>query len=220
MYGSESALLEQFYNNDRVDFWCIYNSKVPLEAKNKLSFKDISSLESYLLDTDISKKYQNIVFIGAAAEVSHKLFLNETGEKLEQILQTNISNYIYLSKLLLPLMLKIKSGQFIFLSSFSANLKNRGTSLYSASKAFTETFFECIGKEYGKFGVRAVNIQLGCFDGAMFNELDGDKRAAYLSKISMGRIGDSKDIKRIIDDILQNEYLTGVTIRYDGGLNF
>ena len=70
-------------------------------------------------------------------------------------------NYVSYCHLILKYMLKIKSGHFIYLSSFRSSNTTRGTSIYSSSKAFGEKFFEVLGKENGAFGVYATSIRMG-----------------------------------------------------------
>ena len=41
-------------------------------------------------------------------------------------------------------MMKLRSGNLIYLSSFRSKVSSRGISLYAASKAFGEMFFETI----------------------------------------------------------------------------
>ena len=69
-------------------------------------------------------------------------------------------------------MCKINNGCFIYLSSFRSQKPTKGTILYSASKAFGETFFKGIGIEYGRFNITSHLIRMGAFEGKMLFNLN------------------------------------------------
>ena len=71
----------------------------------------------------------------------------KSSETINQMLCTNINNYVDFTHYLLPFMIKIRSGNFIFLSSFRAIATTKGASLYSASKSLLEKpFFKLLVK--------------------------------------------------------------------------
>ena len=117
-------------------------------------------------------------------------------------------------------MKKIKSGQFIYLSSFRSLHTARGISLYSASKAFGEKFFEVIGKENGAFGVFSCSIRMGYFDGRMTNVMGDEKIASFKLSIGNRRLGNEKDLINCIKYILDNPYTNGGAIDLSGGISF
>ena len=107
--------------------------------------------------------------------------------------ETNILNYLKCVQIILPKILKIKSGNFIYLSSFRSRVSSRGISLYAASKAFGEMFFETIGKEYGALGIYSSSIRMGYFDGRMTNDLDEDKVKSIKLNAGNRRLGKGTD---------------------------
>ena len=52
------------------------------------------------------KKISKIVFLGSASIMENNLFVSTDNELVEKIIQTNIKNYLKLTKLLLPYMIK------------------------------------------------------------------------------------------------------------------
>ena len=118
------------------------------------------------------------------------------------------------------MMIKMKKGTFIFLSSFRAKAPTRGTSIYSASKIFVETFLSTIGKEYGALGINTVSIRLGAFDGKMFYEMGEEKKAQIMQAIGNRRLGSPNDLQNVIRFIVENNYLNGGIIDLDGGLSY
>ena len=138
--------------------------------------------------------------------------------KLKNMIETNIANYVEYSHFLLPYMLKLQAGQFIYLSSFRAVHTSKGTSLYSASKAFGEKFFEILGKEYGSKGVFSTSIRMGYFDGKMLSDLDEKISNELIYNIANRKLGSSEDLNKTIEYVIQNNYTNASIIELTGGI--
>lgn len=164
-------------------------------------------------------KIKKIIFIGAAFLSQKSLFINTTDEEISSLIEVNITNYIAYTNFLLPHMLKLKNGCFIYLSSFRSNVTSRGISLYASSKAFGEKFFEVIGKEYGSFGVFSSSIRMGYFDGRMTTELDKEKIKNIRLNAGNRKLGTPSDLTNTINYILENPYTNGGVIDLTGGIN-
>ena len=188
VYGSETSVLSELYDRPDSKFLCIYNRRVPASSPNKVLFNSVSKFVDEFKQMDC-REFKRIVFVGAAAKITNALFVNQDLEQIAQLIETNVENYLKLANAILPTMLEVGCGRFIFLSSFRSSATCAGTSVYSASKAFGEKFFETIGKEYGSLGVTANNIRLGCFDGEMFRNLDKKIQTEFMRKIGNRRLG-------------------------------
>jgi 3-oxoacyl-[acyl-carrier protein] reductase len=116
-------------------------------------------------------------------------------------------------------MLKIKSGNLIYLSSFRSKVSSRGISLYASSKAFGEMFFETIGKEYGPLGIYSSTIRMGYFDGRMTTELDEKKLRGIKLNSGNRRLGQPEDLINAINYIIDNDYTNGGVLDLTGGIN-
>lgn len=114
------------------------------------------------------------VFLGAAFKSQTSLMVGTSEEEIAQLAKTNIENYISLTSSLLPQMLSIRNGIFIYLSSFRSEVYTKGAALYSATKAFGEAYFAALGDEYGKAGVRSSSIRMGYFEGRMVTSMDAE----------------------------------------------
>lgn len=219
VYGSETSLLADLYNRPDTIFLRFYNnSKLPPNENSYFvnSFEQCESeLDRLLADFDISR----IVFIGAGFLTQTKLYFQATDAEIEQQVETNITNYLKFSSLLLPRMIQKKAGHFIYMSSFRSNTTCRGVSLYAASKSFGETFFEVLGKENGRFGVLSTSIRMGYFDGRMTHELPEERQKAIKASTGVGRLGSPEDLLSTIDYILNNKYTNGGVVDLTGGIN-
>ena len=220
IYGSESKLLKKLYEKKNVFFFRIYNNRQPTPKENAVdvdSFPKFEKKFKKFMQTNTPKK---IIFIGAAFLVQNELFVKEKKNHIALMLDTNIKTYLEYTHFLLPFMIKIKSGNFIFLSSFRTQATTRGVSVYAASKSFCETFFQIIGKEYGSIGVFSNSIRLGAFDGRMLNVLDSQKKMELKRTIGNRRFGTTEDLLKAIEFIIDSKYSNGGILDLTGGMSY
>lgn len=220
VFGSETKLLKKLFFKENVSFIRIYNNRIPSKLSNSI---DVNSFENFKLEFENilkKNKQKRIIFVGAAFLVQNNLLIMEKQNDLDNMIETNISSYVKYARYLIPFMLKIKSGQFIFLSSFRAVTTARGISVYSASKAFCEKFFETIGIEYGSHGIYSTSIRLGCMEGRMIDVIKDDYKENLLKNVGAKRLGTSDDVVNTIDFILANNYVSGGVIDLTSGISF
>lgn len=79
---------------------------------------------------------------------------------LLQVIQTNISGLVSLTRLLLPGLIERK-GAIVNLSSVAANYPYRGGAVYGGSKAFVREFSLCLRADLHGTGVRVTSIEPG-----------------------------------------------------------
>ncbi|ORX76773.1 NAD(P)-binding protein [Anaeromyces robustus] len=91
-------------------------------------------------------------------------------------------------------------------------------SAYKISKNFVNWYSEQMALKYGKNGIRVVSISPGTFSTPMC-KIEGKNSEAYAKMGALGRVGDPKEIAKMMKFIVSDEcsYLTGVDILYDGG---
>jgi len=220
IFGSQSRLLEMLLDRGDTHFLRIFNKNVPPPREN---CTDVNSEDAFIDAVENMGKadaYQKIIFIGAAFKTQTSLFVHEKFENVLESIDTNIVQYVRYANLLLPHMIKKKNGTFIYLSSFRSQETSRGVSLYAASKAFGEKFFEVLGKEYGRMGITSTSIRMGYFEGRMTDFIDEDKKKKLTLSIGTGRLGSSTDLVRAIEFVISNPYANGGCIDLTGGINF
>ena len=220
IYGSESKLLQKIYEKKNVLFIRIYRNRIPIPMDNALDVNSFDTFRDEFKKLLKINKFKRIVFVGAAFLVQNKLFVREKKLDLDLMLDTNIKGYVDYTHFLLPFMIKIKSGNFIFLSSFRSQATTRGVSIYAASKSFCETFFQVIGKEYGSLGVFSNSIRLGCFDGRMFDIVEDKKKINLTSAIGNRRLGTSEDLMKAIEFIIDSNYSNGGILDLTAGISY
>jgi 3-oxoacyl-[acyl-carrier protein] reductase len=221
VYGSETRLLAGLFERP-CRFIRIYNRTTPAPRINCRDIAGIDDLDAALAAerAQAGGGALKIAFVGAAFRTQTKLFLAETLEDIELAVEVNILTYLRLVKTLLPHMVEARYGVFVYLSSFRATTTAKGVSVYAASKAFGERFFEVIGKEYGRLNICAVSIRMGYFDGRMTDIFDEDQVRNIARTISKQRFGGAGDLIPAIEFAISNPYLTSGVIDLTGGINF
>lgn len=223
IYGSESNILKDYYlENHESLIIRLYNNRVPDPKDNCIDI-NFSKKNFDILNKEITKIYpklSQITFLGVAFASDNNLLMLSKDKEISNLIQINIENYIFLSKFLLDFMIKLNAGKFIYLSSFRSINPTRGTAIYSASKAFGESYFKTIGMEYGKFNISSHIIRMGYFDGRLLDNLSSKKKEEILKKISKGRLGNSRDLASLIRCLENNDYTNSGVIELNGGLDF
>jgi len=220
VFGSETKLLKKLFSRRDTFFIRIFNTTHPSPQNNCVDVNSFDLFEEKFIKLQKKILPKKIIFLGAAFITQNKLFFQEREEDIHKSLLVNIHSYTKYVHFLLPHMIKIRSGQFIYLSSFRSSNTCRGVSLYSASKAFGEKFFEVIGKENAAFGVYSASIKMGYFDGRMTNIMGEEKIKQFKLSIGNRSLGSSEDLLKSIEYIIQNKYTNGGTIDLTGGISF
>lgn len=219
IYGSESSILKNIYNNKSF-FIRIYNKSIPEVKKNciDIPIKKIQliklEIKNIILKHDISK----LIFIGSGFYSENKIFASLTEKEINISNETNIINYQnILQQIIKNVPIKLEKI-LIYLSSFRSGVPTNGTTLYSASKAYGEILFKSIAYEYSRFNLRTFSIRMGFFEGRMKNAFNEVEINNIKKNISQKRFGNSEELIDTIDFIIKNKYLSGGVIEINGGL--
>jgi NADP-dependent 3-hydroxy acid dehydrogenase YdfG len=225
IYGSETLLLKPLIKQISCarESFCvrIYNNKIPTKINNffDLKYNNFFTKQFEKTIQKLPKKIEEIIFIGAASIMQQSLFWSEKKDVIDKAIDVNIKNYLFLIHRILKMMMSIKFGRFIYLSSFRSIKPTKGTVIYSSCKAFGETFFKGIGLEYGSFNITTHVIRMGAFDGKMLHELGDDYEDKISKKISLKRPGTAEELCNTINFCINNPYQNSGIIELNGGLN-
>jgi len=99
--------------------------------------------------------------INAAGIASMNLAITTPPSVSQNIIHTNLLGTIYCCQLIVPLMLRNKSGSVINFSTIAVALGLKGESIYAASKAGVEGFTRSFAREVAGFNVNVNCIAPG-----------------------------------------------------------
>jgi 3-oxoacyl-[acyl-carrier protein] reductase len=110
-------------------------------------------------------------------------------------------------------------GVIVNISSVSA-LGNAGQSAYSAAKAGVEALTRVWAKELGPLGIRAVAIAPGFMDTASTHAALSKPRLDDITrKVPLLCLGAPEHVVQAVLLAIECDYLTGTTVRVDGGIS-
>ena len=183
---------------------------------------DLNSSESKeLLWKEIQNKEENIsILVNNAGITRDNIVLRMSDEEWQDIINVNLNGTFYLSKKVLKMMLKLKWGRIINITSTSASIGNRGQSNYSAAKAGVEAFTKSLSREVGKRNITINAIAPGFIDTDMTKQNDGVNVDQLIDEIPLGRFGKPDEVAHLASFLCSDEasYITGQTIHINGGL--
>ena len=166
------------------------------------------------------KEIQISILVNNAGITRDNIVLRMSEDEWEDIMNVNLNGTFYLSKKVLKMMLKLKWGRIINITSTSASIGNRGQSNYSAAKAGVEAFTKSLAREVGKRNITINSIAPGFIDTDMTKQSDGVDSEALIKEIPLGRFGKPDEVAHLASFLCSEEasYITGQTIHINGGL--
>lgn len=189
-------------------------------GSNSESYKfDVSNQAE--VDENIAKiieKYGRIdILVNNAGITRDDLFIRMGEDKWNAVINTNLSSAFYVSKPVVKLMMKQRSGAIVNMSSVVGLYGNPGQANYSAAKAGLVGFTKSLAKELGSRGIRVNAVAPGFIATDMTKDLGNVDE--YMKMIPLKRMGEAVDIAKTVKFLaLDADYITGQAIQVDGGL--
>lgn len=173
------------------------------------------------LVSDVEEKMGQIdILVNNAGLTRDNLFIRMSDEDWQLVLDVNLSAGFKLAKAAVRGMMKRRFGRIIGIASVVGVMGNAGQANYSASKAGMIAMNKCLAQEVGSRGVTVNSIAPGFIRTPMTDVLPDDVKAALLSKIPEGKLGEAQDIANAVAFLASDEaqYITGQTIHVNGGM--
>ena len=159
------------------------------------------------------------VLINNAGKEHTGLFQDMPPEAVLDVLNANLLPVMYPTQLVLPPMIKAKSGVVVNISSIWGVSGASCEAVYSAAKAGVIGFTKSIAKELGPCGIRVNVIACGAFETRMNEHLSVNEKEMFSDNIPLGRFGQAHEVGTLAVFLASNEasYITGQVINLDGG---
>ena len=217
--GYDVAITGRDYNDEAKE--AIEEMKA-LGVMAKFYEGDVSHEESVILIADaIISEYGRVdVLVNNAGITKDNLFMRQSTEDMQAVIAVNLFGTMLMTKAFLKTMMKQRGGHIINMSSIVGIEGNKGQADYAASKAGIIGFTKTIAKEYGKWNICVNAIAPGFIETAMTKQMTDEAKAVVSSKIALGRCGKPSEVAELAYFLGSeaNTYITGETIRIDGGL--
>ena len=197
-----------------------YAQNVQKELINVDIFKaDVSKkAEAVSLINFAIEKYGKIdVLINNAGISQSKLFTDLTDEDWNNIINSNLNSAFFCSREAAKNMIHNKSGLIINISSIWGITGASCEVAYSTSKAALNGFTKALAKELGPSNIRVNAIAPGIINTDMNNYLSNEELESIKEEIPLERIGETIDISKCVEWLIEDNYTTGQSISINGG---
>ena len=193
-----------------------FGTNVKGYVSNAANFTD-----SQRVTEEIIKDFGRIdVLVNNAGITRDTLLMRMTEEQWDTVISVNLKSVFNLTKAILNIMLKQKSGSIINMSSVVGVSGNAGQSNYAASKAGILGFTKSIAKEVGSRNIRCNAIAPGFIITEMTEKLPEEVKKDWINEIPLKRGGTPEDVADtalyLASDL--SSYVSGQTINVCGGM--
>lgn len=165
----------------------------------------------------VMEKFGRIdVLVNNAGITRDNLMLRMNHDDWNAVINTNLTGAFNMTKPIVKIMMKQRSGSIVNMSSIVGVMGNAGQANYSAAKAGLIGFTKSLAKELGSRNIRVNAIAPGFIKTDMTKGLDIDSFAEH---IPLKRLGEAEDIAVTVKFLaVDGKYITGQVIGVDGGL--
>ncbi|EII5412926.1 3-oxoacyl-ACP reductase FabG [Vibrio alginolyticus] len=184
-----------------------------------LNVTDVESIEATL--KTINEEFGVIdILVNNAGITRDNLLMRMKDDEWNDIIDTNLTPIYRMSKAVLRGMMKKRAGRIINVGSVVGTMGNAGQTNYAAAKAGVIGFTKSMAREVASRGVTVNTVAPGFIETDMTKALNDDQRAATLSNVPAGRLGDPREIASAVVFLASPEaaYITGETLHVNGGM--
>lgn len=184
-----------------------------------LNVTDADSVSSVLKATN-DEFGAPAVLVNNAGITKDNILMRMKEDEWSDVVDTNLNAIYRLSKACLRGMTKARWGRIINISSVVGSMGNAGQSNYAATKAGVEGFSRSLARELGSRNITVNCVAPGFIDTDMTKELADDHKAAMLTQVPLGRLGEADEIAAVVAFLAADTgaYITGETIHVNGGM--
>ncbi|MEO2218536.1 3-oxoacyl-ACP reductase FabG [Chromobacterium vaccinii] len=160
------------------------------------------------------------ILVNNAGITRDGLLMRMKDEDWDAIMDTNLKSVFKTSKAVMRGMMKARSGRIINIASVVGAMGNAGQANYAAAKAGIIGFTKSMAREVGSRNITVNCVAPGFIDTDMTRALPEAQREALVGQISLGRLGDAKDIADAVVFLASDRasYITGQTLHVNGGM--
>ena len=157
------------------------------------------------------------VLVNNAGITRDGLLMRMNSEDFTKVIDVNLVGTFNVTRNVIPLMIKQRSGRIINIASV---VGIAGNTNYAASKAGIIGFTKSLAKEVASRNILINAIAPGFIATDMTKSLSDDVKANINAQIPLKRMGSANDIARVVKFLASDDssYITGQVIHVDGGM--
>jgi len=160
------------------------------------------------------------ILVNNAGITRDQLFMRMSDEDWDQVIAVNLTSTMRLCRGVIRGMMKARWGRIVNISSVVGATGNPGQANYAASKAGMVGMSKAIAAEVASRGITVNCVAPGFITTAMTDKLNDDQKAAILTQVPAGRMGEAEEIAAAVLYLasLEAGYTTGAVLHVNGGM--
>jgi 3-oxoacyl-[acyl-carrier protein] reductase len=169
----------------------------------------------------VAEEFDKIhILVNNAGITRDGLLIRMKDEDWRSVLSTNLDGVFYMSREIIPRMMKKRYGRIVNISSVVGQMGNPGQANYVASKAGVIGFTKSAAREVASRGITVNAVAPGYIATKMTEELNYKAKEQLESMIPLGRVGSSEDIANGVCFLASEKagYITGQVLGINGGM--
>jgi 3-oxoacyl-[acyl-carrier protein] reductase len=159
--------------------------------------------------------------VNNAGSIKAGWLMTTRASSFDDVLRTNLRGAFICTREAMKIMSRRRSGSIVNIGSIAASSAAPGQVSYAASKAGLQALTRSAAVEGARYGVRANCVAPGLLDAGMARIVGAERGAQYLGHIPMGRLGSCQEVAATVGFLASDaaSFITGATVRVDGGLS-
>lgn len=160
------------------------------------------------------------ILVNNAGITRDNLLMRMKEDEWDDVIDINLKGVFLCTKAVTRQMMKQRSGRIINIASVVGVIGNPGQANYVAAKAGVIGLTKSAARELASRNITVNAIAPGFITTDMTDELPEDMKEAMLKQIPLAKFGEAKHIAKTALFLASDdaEYITGQTIRADGGM--
>ncbi len=139
--------------------------------------------------------------------------------QIAQVISTNVTGTIILTKYISRTMLRKRSGRVINISSIIGSTGFNGLSVYAASKAAMNGFTKSLSRELGRVGITVNSVAPGYMKTDMSGGIDDKQFDQITRRSALRRLAETDEVATAVSYLLSESAgaITGTVMTIDAG---
>lgn len=155
------------------------------------------------------------VLVNNVGITKDKLFFFMEEEEWSNVMDANLNSLFYVTKQILPNMIKEKAGSIVNISSISGLVGNGGQVNYSTTKGGIIAFTKALCVEVARYNIRVNAVAPGVIESEMIHNVDKN----ITNMIPCKRLGKPEEVAEVVFFLGDKAtYINGEVINISGGM--